>query len=128
MEINVLPHLDGSARISAGEVDITVGIRAELETIIDPDTYFTDDQKPLRIDFNVEFSANADSRFLGKEPMDVAELVRTALNGAYSNNDALPTLKRLQLTPRLSWNLFVDVEIHGYDGNVVDYAGIAVRV
>jgi len=127
LEINVLPQLDGSARISAGDVDVTVGVRGELETIIDPDTYFADNPKPLRIDFNVEFSANTDQRFLGKEPMDVAELIRTALNGAYSNDEALPTLKRLQLTPRLSWNLFVDVEIHGYDGNVIDYAGIALK-
>lgn len=91
---NVLPHLDGSARISAGDVDITVGVRAELETVVNPDTYFDDISRPMRIDFNVEFSATADPRFLCKEPMDVAESVRAALEGAYSNNEALPSLKR----------------------------------
>jgi exosome complex RNA-binding protein Rrp42 (RNase PH superfamily) len=89
----VLPLLDGSARVSAGDVEITVGIRAELETIVDLQTYYDDTPKPLRIDFNVEFAPNTDSRFLGKEPMDVAELVRTALQSAYANEEALPSLK-----------------------------------
>lgn len=71
-----------------------VGIRAELETIIDPTTYFSE-EKPLRIDFNVEFSACSESRFLCKEPMDIAESVRVALNETYSNDEALPSLKRL---------------------------------
>lgn len=133
----MLPHVDGSARITAGDVDIIVGVRAELETIVDPITYFTE-EKPIRIDFNVEFSANWDSRFLGREPMDIAELVRSALEGAYSNEEALPSITRykllssvksffsLKLTSRLAWKLFVDVEIHGFDGNLVDFAGIAV--
>lgn len=94
METNVLPQLDGSARITAGEVEIVVGIRAELETVIDPNTYFVEKSNSLRIDFNVEFSACADPRFLCKEPTDIAEKVRVALNGAYSNDEALPSLKK----------------------------------
>lgn len=93
LEVDVLPQINGSARITAGEVDVTVGVRAELETIIDPDTYYSKEPSPIRIDFNVEFSANADPRFLGREPMDIAELVRTALEGAYANEEALPTIK-----------------------------------
>ncbi|KAI6240515.1 3 exoribonuclease family, domain 1 containing protein [Aphelenchoides fujianensis] len=127
LETAVRPQLEGSARISADHVEIFVGVRAELDTIVDPDAYFATEMPRIRMDFNVEFSPNGDPRFLGREPQDLAEQVRCALAAAYSNDQALPTLKNLQVAKRLAWKIYVDVEVNEYDGNVIDYAGIAVK-
>ncbi|KAI6195887.1 hypothetical protein M3Y94_01042000 [Aphelenchoides besseyi] len=127
LEIGVRPQLEGSALLTTDNVEIFVGVRAELESVIDPEVYFANEMPPIRMDFNVEFSPNSDCRFLGREPQDLAEQIRVALSGAYANDQALPTLKNLQITKRLAWNIFVDVEIHRYDGNVLDYAGMALK-
>lgn len=93
LELGVLPHVEGSARLKAGDVDLLVGVRAELETVVDPDAHCSQDA-PIRLAFNVELSPNSDPRFLAKEPTDLAEQVRSALSQAYDNPEALPDLQK----------------------------------
>ncbi|KAI6234367.1 3 exoribonuclease family, domain 1 containing protein [Aphelenchoides fujianensis] len=54
LETAVRPQLEGSARISADHVEIFVGVRAELDTIVDPDAYFATEMPPIRMDFNYD--------------------------------------------------------------------------
>ncbi|CAD5215537.1 unnamed protein product [Bursaphelenchus xylophilus] len=126
IELGVIPHVDGSCRLKAGNVDLVVGIRGELETVIDTEMN-SDSPPPLRLEFSVELSPNSDLRFLGKEPIDLAEQIKTALAKAYDNDEALPQLKDLRLTKRLAWNIFADIEVLSYDGNVIDFAGMALK-
>ncbi|CAD5211122.1 unnamed protein product [Bursaphelenchus okinawaensis] len=126
LELGVIPHVEGSCRLRAGNVDLLVGLRAELETVLDSSVNI-DDDVPIRMEFNVELNPNSDVRFLGKEPIDLAEQIKAALSKAYDNDEALPQLKNLKLTRRLSWAVCAEIEVLGYDGNVIDYAGIALK-
>lgn len=100
MELGVLPHVEGSCRLKAGEVDILVGVRAELETVLDSDASALD--KPLRLEFSVELNSNADSRFLAKEPTDLVEQIKNALKQAYDNDECLPQLNKYVVNFSLS--------------------------
>uniref|UniRef100_U5ES28 Ribosomal RNA-processing protein 42 n=1 Tax=Corethrella appendiculata TaxID=1370023 RepID=U5ES28_9DIPT len=121
LELDIVSHAAGSARLRLANTDILVGVKAEID-IPHPDR-----PKDGKIEFFVDCSANATPEFEGRGGEELAMEISNTLSKAYHSNQVFD-LERLCIMQRQQcWKLFVDILILECGGNLYDAVSLAVK-
>ncbi|XP_060799152.1 exosome complex component RRP42 [Neoarius graeffei] len=121
IETDVVSNTDGSAKVSLGQTDILVGIKAEIgrpRPMVPDEGY---------LEFFVDCSANATPEFEGRGGEELGVELSNNLYKVFNNRHSLD-LRSLCICPREHcWVLYVDVLLLQCDGNLFDAMSIAIK-
>ena len=123
VERDVTHNCDGSAHVRSGRNDILVGIKLEIEEVLQLEEW---DQSG-RVDFSADMTANASPMFEGKQGEDISSLLITVFS------ESIPQcldLKSLVVIPnKYFWVINVDIVVLecGSLPSLIDCAAIAVK-
>lgn len=113
-----LQNAEGSARVLLGNTDVLCGIKFEVG---EP---FPDKPNEGTFTTNVYLLPLASEKFIPfaneDEEVEISRVVDRGIRSAY----AIDTTK-LVIEENLVWNVFVDVYVLNYDGNVIDASSLA---
>lgn len=121
LELDIVTHANGSARVRLANTDILVGVKTEIDV---PKPEKPDEGK---IEFFVDCSANATPEFEGKGGEDLATEISNFLSTSFNSGlsfdlKSLCILKEIQC-----WKLYVDILILECGGNLFDAVSLAVK-
>ncbi|XP_045461907.1 exosome complex component RRP42 [Harmonia axyridis] len=121
LELDVVSHAFGSARLRLANTDVLVAVKIEVDTPFP--------ERPLegKIEFFVDCSANATPNFEGRGGEELAIELSNCLSSAYSSNEVLDLTKLCILKGRKCWKLYVDILLLDVGGNLYDAVSIAVK-
>ena len=121
IETDVLSNASGSAKLSLGNTDVLVGVKVDITQPT------AERQNEGRLEFFVDFSANAAPAFEGRGGEELAAEIGAVLSRTYDQPSCLD-LKPLCLIPRQQcWVINVDVVLLQCGGNLLDAVGLAVK-
>ncbi|XP_044754441.1 exosome complex component RRP42 [Coccinella septempunctata] len=121
LELDVVSHAFGSARLRLANTDVLVAVKIEV------DTPFPERPMEGKIEFFVDCSANATPNFEGRGGEDLAIELSNCLASAYSSNEALDLTKLCIMKGKKCWKLYVDILLLEVGGNLYDAVSIAVK-
>lgn len=115
LELGIVSHASGSARLRLANTDILVGVKTEID-VPTPEKF-----DEGHIEFFIDCSANATPEFEGRGGEELANEIRNTLESAYQSPGAFD-LRRLCILPRQQcWKLFVDVLVGSRNMQIVIY-------
>ncbi|KAF5908054.1 exosome complex component RRP42, partial [Clarias magur] len=121
IETDVVSNTDGSAKVSLGQTDVLVGIKAEIGK---PKPTAPDEGY---LEFFVDCSANATPEFEGRGGEELGMDLSNKLYKVFNNRHSLD-LHSLCICPgEHCWVLYVDVLLLQCDGNLFDAMSIAIK-
>lgn len=121
IEVDVLSNANGSAKLSLGNTDVLVGIKAD---ITEPSENRPDEG---RLEFFVDFSANAAPAFEGKGGEELAQQISAVLENAYDHPACLNLKSLCLLSHKQCWILHIDIILLQCGGNLLDAVSLAVK-
>ncbi|CAG9461666.1 unnamed protein product [Pedinophyceae sp. YPF-701] len=126
IETGVIPQANGSAKVSLGDTQVLVGVKAELATP-SPDA---PDRGFLR--FSVECPAVASPMYIGKRGQEaaneLAQSLERALGAGKSGRGAAIDLSTLKIVSgKACWAVWVDCIVLSNSGSTIDACSIGVR-
>ncbi|XP_022659946.1 exosome complex exonuclease RRP42-like isoform X2 [Varroa jacobsoni] len=128
MELGAAPNCSGSSHVRIANTDVLVGIkvnysrsRAEIGA---PEPSAPDSG---RIEFFVDFTANADPEFEGSGGDDLGQQIAGALSEAYVSKRFLDLSSLCIVSGQQVWTLYVDVLILELGGSLYDAVSVAVK-
>ncbi|MGB9703446.1 MAG: exosome complex protein Rrp42 [Candidatus Micrarchaeia archaeon] len=115
---NPLQNAEGSARVQIGNTDVLCGIKFEIG---EP---FPDKPDEGTLSTNVYLLPLASERFIPfadeNDEVEISRVVDRGIRSAY----AVDTTK-LFIEESIVWNVYIDVYVLNYDGNIIDTASLA---
>ncbi|ETN62123.1 exosome complex exonuclease rrp42 [Anopheles darlingi] len=121
LELDIVVHASGSARLRLANTDILVGVKAEI------DTPHPDRPNEGKIDFFIDCSANAAPEFEGRGGEQLAEEISNTLAKAYESQHGFDLSSLCILANHQCWKLYVDVLVLECGGNLFDAISLAVK-
>lgn len=118
-EINIIPNANGSALVSLGSTKVLAGVKLEIGTP------FPDTPEEGNLIVNAEFLPHASSTFEPGPPDERAVELARIIDRSLRDVRAIDLSKLVIAPGKRVWNLFIDIYIIDYDGNVVDASSIA---
>lgn len=123
VETNVTHNCDGSAHVRSGHNDVLVGIKLEIEEVLQLEDW----DQCGRIDFSADMTANASPIFEGRHGEDISTLLETVFSESIPQN---LDLKSLVVIPnKYFWVIHIDIVVLecGSLPSLIDCAAIAVK-
>jgi exosome complex component RRP42 len=115
---NPLQNAEGSARVAIGDTEVLCGIKFEVGQP------FPDKPDEGTLTTNVYLLSLSSERFIPfaneEDEIEISRVVDRGIRSAY----AVDTTK-LVIAENLVWNVFIDVYVLNYDGNIIDAASLA---
>lgn len=121
LELDIVTHANGSARVRVANTDVLVGVKTEIcaPTLDKPDQG--------KIEFFVDCSANATPEFEGKGGDDLATEISNFLASSYDSSQSFDLRPLCILKGVQCWKLYVDVLVLECGGNLFDAVSLAVK-
>lgn len=125
-EINIktdlIPNANGSSYVELGKTKVLAGIKVE------PGTPFPDTPQEGNLIVSVEFLPHASPVFEPGPPDERAVELARIIDRSLRDVRAID-LSKMVITPgRKVWNIFVDIYVVDYDGNMIDASSIATML
>jgi exosome complex component RRP42 len=115
---NPLQNAEGSAKVAIGDTEVLCGIKFEVGQP------FPDKPDEGTLTTNVYLLSLSSERFIPfaneEDEIEISRVVDRGIRSAY----AVDTTK-LVIAENLVWNVFIDVYVLNYDGNIIDAASLA---
>jgi exosome complex component RRP42 len=115
---NPLQNAEGSAKVAIGDTEVLCGIKFEVGQP------FSDKPDEGTLTTNVYLLSLSSERFIPfaneEDEIEISRVVDRGIRSAY----AVDTTK-LVIAENLVWNVFIDVYVLNYDGNIIDAASLA---
>jgi len=115
---NPLQNAEGSAKVAIGDTEVLCGIKFEVGQP------FPDKPDEGNLTTNVYLLSLSSERFIPfaneEDEIEISRVVDRGIRSAY----AVDTTK-LVIAENLVWNVFIDVYVLNYDGNIIDAASLA---
>jgi len=115
---NPLQNAEGSARVLLGDTDVLCGIK------FDVGQPFPDKPNEGTLSTNVYLLPLSSERFIPfadeEDEIEISRVVDRGIRSAY----AVDTTK-LSIEENLVWNVFIDVYVLNFDGNLIDASSLA---
>jgi exosome complex component RRP42 len=115
---NPLQNAEGSAKVAIGDTEVLCGIKFEVGQP------FPDKPDEGTLTTNVYLLSLSSERFIPfaneEDEIEISRVVDRGIRSAY----AIDTTK-LVIAENLVWNVFIDVYVLNYDGNIIDGASLA---
>jgi exosome complex component RRP42 len=115
---NPLQNAEGSAKVAIGDTEVLCGIKFEVGQP------FPDKPDEGTLTTNVYLLSLSSERFIPfaneEDEIEISRVVDRGIRSAY----AVDTTK-LVIAENLVWNVFIDVYVLNYDGNMIDAASLA---
>ncbi|MGC9148360.1 MAG: exosome complex protein Rrp42 [Sulfolobales archaeon] len=121
-EVNVIPNANGSALVRLGHTKILTGVKAEIGTPF-PDT---PDEGNLIV--NAEFLPHASPVFEPGPPDERAVELARIIDRSLRDVRAIDLNKLVIIPSKKVWNIFIDIYVIDYDGNMIDASSIAALI
>ncbi|XP_062846351.1 exosome complex component RRP42 [Trichomycterus rosablanca] len=121
IETDVVSNTDGSAKVSLGQTDVLVGIKAEIgrpRPMVPDEGY---------LEFFVDCSANATPEFEGRGGEELGVELSNTLYKVFNNRHSLDLKSLCICSGEHCWVLYVDVLLLQCDGNLFDAMSIAIK-
>jgi len=125
-EINIktdlIPNANGSSYVELGKTKVLAGIKVE------PGTPFPDTPQEGNLIVSVEFLPHASPVFEPGPPDERAVELARIIDRSLRDVRAID-LSKMVITPgRKVWNIFIDIYVVDYDGNMIDASSIATML
>jgi len=125
-EINIktdlIPNANGSSYVELGKTKVLTGIKVE------PGTPFPDTPQEGNLIVSVEFLPHASPVFEPGPPDERAVELARIIDRSLRDVRAID-LSKMVITPgRKVWNIFIDIYVVDYDGNMIDASSIATML
>lgn len=121
LELDIVTHANGSARVRLANTDILVGVKTEIDV---PTSNRPEEGK---IEFFVDCSANATPEFEGKGGQDLATEIGNYLGSSFASPLSFDLKPLCILKGVQCWKLYVDILILECGGNLFDAVSLAVK-
>ncbi|XP_018331169.1 exosome complex component RRP42 [Agrilus planipennis] len=121
VEIGIISHAFGSARLRLANTDVLVAVKIEV------DTPYPEKPSQGKLDFFVDCSANATPDFEGRGGEDLATGISNSLSDAYRSSKAFDLKKLCIMKGQKCWKLLVDILLLECGGNLYDAVSLAVK-
>ncbi|MEM4484574.1 MAG: exosome complex protein Rrp42 [Sulfolobales archaeon] len=115
----LIPNANGSAYLELGETKVLVGVKIEIGSP------FPDTPEEGNLIVNAEFLPLASPVFEPGPPDERAVELARVIDRSLRDGRAIDLSKLVIIPGRKVWNLFIDIYIVDYDGNVVDASSLA---
>ncbi|KAK0082191.1 hypothetical protein PV325_010900 [Microctonus aethiopoides] len=121
VETKLMPQTNGSTRLRIGNSDVLVSVKVEV------DSPFPNSPDEGKLEFFVDFSANAAPEFEGKGGNELGTEISNILTNAYQSSNAFDLKILSILKEKKCWKMYVDVLVLQCGGNLFDAIGAAVK-
>ena len=121
LELDIVSHAAGSARLRLANTDVLVGVKAEIDV--------PKPEKPNcgKIEFFVDCSANATPDFEGRGGDDLAMEISNIMAKAYTSQQTFNLEALCIMARQQCWKLYVDILILECGGNLFDAVSLATK-
>jgi len=118
-ELGIIPNANGSALVRLGHTKILAGVKIELGTP------FPDTPEEGNLIVNAEFLPHASPVFEPGPPDERAVELSRIIDRSLRDVRAIDLSKLVIIPGKRVWNVFIDIYVIDYDGNMIDASSIA---
>ncbi len=121
-EVNIIPNANGSALVRLGHTKILTGVKVEIGTP------FPDTPEEGNLVVNAEFLPHASPVFEPGPPDERAVELARIIDRSLRDVRAIDLSKLVIIPGKKVWNIFIDIYVIDYDGNMIDASSLATLI
>ncbi|MGC9008990.1 MAG: exosome complex protein Rrp42 [Sulfolobales archaeon] len=121
-EVNIIPNANGSALVRLGHTKVLTGVKVEIGTP------FPDTPEEGNLIVNAEFLPHASPVFEPGPPDERAVELARIIDRSLRDVRAIDLSKLVIIPGKKVWNIFIDIYVIDYDGNMIDASSLATLI